>query len=145
MLVLQSSVSCFCSGINVIKNLALLARVIACLMIAFAPVRIFDDYLYIRVHLFCGPDYKVTRNFHHLSQTEFRPRAVSFFAYTIFAHTLCKEKVVDNKFVKHSGSIFRNFFCKLAHRFIAVTQSTKKTLAFFVRLILVRADCCNST
>ena len=135
----------FCTCINSIKNLSLFTRVITSFLIAFAPVWIFNNNLYIWIYFFSRAKYKVARNLHHFSKTEFFPGTIAFFADTILAHTLCKEKIINNKFIKHRGCIFRNFFCKFAHWFITVAYCIEQALSFFVGLILVRANCCNTS
>ena len=100
MLVCLCPMTGLSSGINVIKNFSLLARIVACLLKAFAPVRIFYDDINFRINFLCRLDYQIFRNLQHFCQTELRPGTIALLADTILAHTLGKEKVIDNKLIK---------------------------------------------
>ena len=132
------------AGINRIKNLRLLARIVTGLGKTFPPVWIFDDYVNFRIYLFCRADNQVAGNFQHLFKTEFFPAAVPLLADTVFALTLSKKEIIYNKLIKLTCSIFADFLKAGPHRLVAVTEGIKKALTFFVAFIEVWSNGCNS-
>ena len=101
--------------------------------------------MYLRIYFFCRSYNQLARNFHHFCKTEFFPGALPFFADTVLALALSKKEIINNKLIKIFSSVFANFLESRTHRFIAIAEGIKQTLAFFIGLIQIRSNGCNST